>query len=384
MTEPVELDIRLERLRALEGTKWARDGADFWPAWVADTDITPPQVVIDAVRPLVDRADFGYPRPSAPALADAFAAFSLAEHGWEPDPERLQVFDSSLQAIELALWLDTEPGDGVVLFTPIYPPFIKAVEATGRRIVDCPLDPDGWRLDPDRLAAAIDDTTRVILLCNPHNPTGRVFDRAELAAIAAVAEAHDLLVISDEIWSGLVHPGAAHLPFPLVGDAAAARTMTVSSASKSFNLAGMRCAIAHLGDAGIEQAFRGLPPHALGAVSVFGASASLAAWTSGRPYLDAVRSHLDVVRHHLARRLSADLPDVGWQLPEATYLAWLDFRALGLGPDPAALLKEQAKVVLSPGPDFGPLGNGFARLNFATSTAIVDELIERIAATVHA
>ncbi len=376
----VELAISLERLRSLQGAKWARDGADYWPAWVADTDITPPAEATAAIQRLVDRSDFGYGIRSGDALNEAFASFMDAEHGWRPDVERLQTFSNVLQAIEMTLHLHTEPGDGVVLFTPIYPPFIAGVESGGRRVVDCLLDEaSGWRLDAERLESVIDDTTTVILLCNPHNPTGRIFDRGELEAIAAVAERHDLLVIADEVWSGLTHPGKEHLVFSQISEAAADRTVTVGSASKSFNLAGVRCAIAHLGHPGVEAAYAALPSHILGGLNVFGSAATLAVWTEGRPYLDAVRSHLTMMRDHVARRIADDLPGVRWQIPEATYLAWLDFRPAGLGPDPAEVLVERAKVVLSPGPTFGVHGTGFARLNFATSVEIIDTILDRIA-----
>ncbi len=375
----VELEISLDRLRSLQGSKWSRYGPDAWPAWVADTDITPPQVATDAVMALAEKSDFGYGRPPADELGLAFAEFVESEHGWRPDLERLQPFSNVLQAIEMTLWLHTRPGDGVVLFTPIYPPFIAAVESGGRRVVDCRLDPDGYRLDPDRLAAVIDPGTKVVLLCNPHNPTGRIFDRSELEAIAEVAEAHDLLVISDEVWSGLTHPGPSHVPFPTIGDEAAARTVTIGSGSKSFNLAGLRCAVAHLGHQGVRDELARLPTHILGGINVFGAAATIAVWNEGLPYLRAVRSHLTVVRDHLAQRVADDLPGVDWQLPEATYLAWLDFRDTGLGPDPAAVLQDRAGVILSPGPNFGVHGDGFARFNFATSIEIVDTLVDRIA-----
>jgi cysteine-S-conjugate beta-lyase len=248
----------------------------------------------------------------------------------------------------------------------------------GRTLVDCPLDADaGWRLDADRLAAAIDERTRVILLCSPHNPTGRVFNEAELAAVAEVAARHDLLVISDEIWADLTHPGAAFSPFASIGEAAASRTVTVGAASKAFSIAGLRCAVAHIGDARVAEGLAALPDHLLGAVGSPGAEATLAAWTQGEPWLEETRHHLTSQRDHLAGRLAAELPEVGFALPEATYLAWLDLRALGLGDDPARWLLEHARVALSSGPDFGPHGAGFARLNFATTRGILDEIVDR-------
>ncbi len=380
---PVQLEISLERMRSLQGVKWARDGADYWPAWVADTDITPPAVATAAIQRIAQQSDFGYGPRLGDDLGEAFASFTELEHGWRPDVGRLQTFSNVLQAIEMTLHLHTKPGDGIVLFTPIYPPFIAGVESGGRRVVDCLLDEaEGWRLNVERLESVIDETTSAILLCNPHNPTGRIFDRSELEAIAAVAEQHDLLVISDEVWSGLVHPGKEHLAFPLVSEEAANRTVTIGSASKSFNLAGVRCAIAHLGHPEVEAAYAALPTHILGGLNVFGSAATLAVWTEGRPYLDAVRSHITMMRDHVARRIANDLPAVRWQVPESTYLAWLDFRHAGLGPDPAAVLMERGKVVLSPGPTFGIHGTGFARLNFATSVQIVDTILDRIAETI--
>jgi cystathionine beta-lyase len=284
-----------------------------------------------------------------------------------------------MQVVTIAVWLQTKPGDGIVVFTPVYPPFLGTVEKTGRRIVECPLDADnGWALDPERLSAAIDPTTTAILLCNPHNPTGRAFTRDELAAIAEVAERHDLLVISDEIWADLRHGDVAHIPMALLGDEVAARTLTINAASKSFNLAGLRCAIAHIGHPGLAEAIAAVPAHVFGAVGSPGAEASLAAWTKGAPWLAETRIHLTAQRDHLAARLAAELPEVGFSLPEATYLAWLDLRALELDDDPAKQLLETARVALSSGLDFGPRGKGFARLNFATTRQILDEILDRI------
>ncbi|MDH3301376.1 MAG: aminotransferase class I/II-fold pyridoxal phosphate-dependent enzyme, partial [Acidimicrobiia bacterium] len=273
-------------------------------------------------------------------------------------------------------------GDGVVLLTPVYPPFIDAVTSVQRRIIDVPLDRSaGWRLDPERLEAAIDDRTRVLLLCHPHNPTGRVFDDVERAAIAKVVIDHDLLLISDEVWADLTHPGVTHRPMALE-PGLSGRTLTVTSASKAFNLAGLRCAVAHVDHDGVAKQMEALPDHFLGAVSIPGAVASLTAWTEGGAWLDGTRSYLTARRDQLAARLAAEAPDVGLSIPEATYLAWLDLRAFDLGPDPSRVLLEKAAVALNPGTDFGANGDGFVRLNFATSTEILDEIIDRLVGVV--
>jgi cystathionine beta-lyase len=368
----------ISELRQLTGVKWSRYGHDVVPAWVADMDVRPPACVIEAVGDLAARGDFGYSRQVYDLLPETFARWQLDHHGWSVDPGRVRRFCDVLHAIDVALWLHTEPGDGVVLLTPIYPPFLTALTGARLRLIDVPLDPDGWRLDPDRLRRSIDDRTRAVLVCNPHNPTGRVFGTGELRAIAEVAIEHDLLILCDEVWADLVHPGAAHVPMATLGDDVHARTVTISSASKAFNTAGLRCAVAEIGDRRLAERLDALPAHLLGAVSTPGAAAAIAAWTGGGAWLASARRHLTARRDQLARRLAAELPAVGFGLPDATYLAWLDFRPMGLGPDPAQRLLELGRVALSSGLDFGPGGQGFARMNFATSDAILDELVRRI------
>ncbi|MDR3685470.1 MAG: PatB family C-S lyase [Coriobacteriia bacterium] len=369
----------IDRLRSLTCAKWNWHDEDVIPAWVADMDLPPVPAAVDAVRALVERGDFGYNMAAEFKLPEAFAEWQQTNHGWCPDTERVRVFCDVMQVVTITVWLQTKPGDGIVVFTPVYPPFLGTVEKTGRRIVECPLGADnGWALDPERLSAAVDETTTAILLCNPHNPTGRAFTRDELTAIADVAERHDLLVISDEIWADLRHGDVVHTPMALLGDEIAARTLTINAASKSFNLAGLRTAVAHIGHAGLAEAIAAVPSHVFGAVGSPGAEASLAAWTQGAPWLAQTRAHLTAQRDHLAARLAAELPEVGFTVPEATYLAWLDFRALELGDDPAKRLLETARVALSSGLDFGHRGTGFARLNFATTQQILDEILDRI------
>lgn len=369
-----------QRLRSLTSAKWTWYPDDVIPAWVADMDFEPAPVAVAAARALLDRGDLGYNFAAAARIPDAFAQRQERRYGWAPDPDRVSLFCDVMQAVETTLWLHTSPGDGVVLLTPVYPPFFKAIEQCGCEVVDVPLERHGWRVDADVLAAAIEPSTRVICLCNPHNPTGRAFTRDELAAIADVAEEHDLLVISDEIWADLSYGSASHIPFASLSDEAAARTVTVTAASKAFNLAGMRCAVAHIGHAGFAEKLAELPDHVLGGVSSLGAEATLAAWQHGDEWLAETVARLQANRDHVAERLGRELPDVRFTVPEATYVAWLDFSAMGLGEEPAAMLLDEARVALSRGLDFGPHGGGFARLNFATTPAVLDEIIDRLVA----
>lgn len=373
------LAAELARMKELSGIKWTKYGSDVLPAWVADMDLAPPPAVVERLRTLIDRGDLGY-ATYADDLPAAFIGWQERHHGWSPRVEGLRIFTSVLHAIEVIIWNATERGDGIVTFTPVYHPFLHAIADSGRRLVDVPLDPDGWRLDPERLAAAIDPGTRIILLCNPHNPTGRVFDRDELDAIADVAERHDLLVISDEIWADLTFDRSHAVLAEVAGDRLAGRLITLGSASKSFSLAGMRCAVAHVDHRPLLQRLAEMPTHLIGAPSTLGVAATLAAWTpAGEAWLDHTRQLLRERRAQLTDRVGRDLPGVRNEAPEGTYLAWLDFRKAGLGGNPSRWLLEHARVALSPGPQFGTGGDGWARLNFATTPAILDQIIDRIA-----
>ncbi len=382
----VALGDDLVRLRALDSVKWSRYPADVLPCWIADMDLPTAPVVTEAVRAIVDRRDFGYSFGATDALPEAWHSWLSRRHGWSPGAEGLRLFTDVLQAVELALWAGTEPDDGVVLLTPVYPPFFRCISSAGRRAVDCPLDPGTWHIDPERLEAAvtgpIDGSGRVsaILMCNPHNPTGRAFTTEELSAVAEVARRHDLLVISDEIWADIVFPGARHIPFESLPATEGVRVVTATAASKAFNIAGLRCAVGHISDPCIEARVAALPDHLLGAVATPGAAAALAALTEGEAWLAETMRFLVEQRDHFAARVAAKLPDARMAMPEATYLAWLDLRAYGLGDDPAAWLLEHARVALNPGPDFSEHGHGFVRLNFATTRAVLDEAVERIAA----
>jgi cystathionine beta-lyase len=375
------LSVSYERVRSRAGVKWSRYGPDVLAGWVADMDFDPPQPALDAIRGHVDRGDLGY-GPFARDLAPVYVDWQARQHGWTPEVGKVRPFTSALHALEVALWNVTEPGDGVVVFTPIYFPFLDAIAGSGRRRVEASLDPNGWRLDPDRLDAAIDDTTRVILFCNPHNPTGRVFDAEEIAAVADVAERHDLVVVTDEIWGELTH-GSRHRPLALCDERFAGRLVTLGSASKTFNTAGLRTAVAHVDHAPLERALDTMPSHMQGSPSTLGIVGTIAAWTECDAWLAAARRTITARRDQLAARLAADLPTVGFDIPQATYLAWLDFSATDLGADPSRYLLEHAGVALSEGPRFGTGGAGYARLNFATSAAILDEMIDRIAEAVH-
>jgi len=260
------------------------------------------------------------------------------------------------------------------------------VRDTQRRLENSPLVDDGkrWSIDFDRLRATPRDV-RALLLCHPHNPTGRAFGRAELTELAALAIERDWVVLSDEIHADLTYAGQSFIPFASLGPEVAERTVTFSSASKAFNIAGLRCAVAHFGTRELLARFQTvIPPHARGGIGILAQHATVAAWREGDGWLDRARLQLDRSRHQLLERLGQLLPEVKVHLPEATYLAWLDLRALDLPPSPSEFFREKAQVALSDGVYFGPGFEGYSRLNFATSSALLDQLVERMAAAVRA
>lgn len=378
-----ELDeLDLEWLHAKPGVKWHRYGPDVLPAWVADMDFPTPPAVRAALVAAVEGGDLGYPAwHGGTPLRAAFAERMAARYGWEADPARVRELTDVIQGLQLVLHLASAPGDGVALHTPAYPPFLSSITEMGRRLVALPMEDtaEGWRFDAERAEAAIVAAhCRVLVLVNPHNPTGRVLARSELEALAEIAERHDLVVVSDEIHAELAMAPASHVPFASLGEDAASRTVTLTSATKAFNLAGIRCALAHVGPDAVLAARDREPSNLYGQPSNLSVVATLAAWREGGPWAGEVAARLSANRELLVRRLAGELPSVRLHPPEGTYLAWLDLRAFDLGDDPAVPLLATARVALGHGPDFGPGGAGFARCNFATSSAVLGEILDRL------
>jgi cystathionine beta-lyase len=301
--------------------------------------------------------------------------------------ERIEVLVDVVQGLFVCLETFTAPGEGVVVQTPVYPPFLMAVADTSRRLVRNGLvrGSAGFEMDLEALRGAIDRETRVLMLCNPQNPTGRVFTREELEALAEVVLEHDLVVLSDEIHADLTYPGVVHVPFASLASELAERTVTLHSATKAFNIAGLRCAVAAFGSEALQQRFHSMPRKLRGGLDSFGAAATRIAWRECQPWLAELMTYLDGNRQRIAGFLAERLPAVGHVPPEATYLAWLDCRGLELpGASPFEFFLEHALVAGQDGARFGPDGEGWLRLNFATSRAVLDEALERMANAVDA
>jgi cysteine-S-conjugate beta-lyase len=380
-----EFALSVESLRARRGIKWRRFPESVLPAWVADMDFGVAEPVQRAVERVVEQRDYGYPeRDRVDRLDAAFAVRMRQRFGWEVDPALVLPIVDLIQGTIAAVLAFSEPGDGVALQTPAYPPFLTSIDDTARRRVVNPLVEDGARLriDVPGLEAALDRRTRILLLCNPHNPSGRVLDREELEAIARLACDRDLIVLSDEIHCDLVYPGHRHVPLGTLGDDVAARTITINSATKGFNIAGLRCGVMHFGSGTLRERFRrAFPDRLMGAVGAIGVDATVAAWRAGQPWVDRVMRRLHANRDRVAAWAAEQAPAIRHHPPEATYLAWLECPGLdGRAADAYEFFLREAHVGLSRGEEFGPGGERCVRLNFATSPEILDELLERMAA----
>ncbi|MCG5219851.1 aminotransferase class I/II-fold pyridoxal phosphate-dependent enzyme [Streptosporangium soli] len=380
MNDRFRLDApTFDTIGSRQGLKWAQTEPGVIPAWVADMDFPTAPAIVEAVTAAA--TDLTYPswldEPTAGPLATAFAERMEQRYGWSPDPGHVRAYSDINQSLQVILHLLTRPGDSVAIHVPAYHPFLDTLTEMGRPPLAIPMNPDGgsWSFDAERLDAELaNGRCRVLLLVNPHNPTGHAFTGAELTALAELAVRHDLLVLADEIHADLIFAPGVHLPFAtLVPE----RTITLTSATKAFNLGGLRCSVAHVGSPTARRVLAEQPAFLYGTTHVLGVAATVAAWRLGDPWLEEVLTVLDRNRRLIAERLPER---VGYRVPDATYLAWLDLTAQDLPEDPAEFIRREAKVLLSPGPLYGPGGDGHARLNFATSAPILDEALTRISA----
>ncbi|MFR9780442.1 MalY/PatB family protein [Micromonospora sp. MS34] len=384
--------LTLDELRQRTSVKWRMHPPDVLPLWVAELDVPLAPPVADALRRAIDIGDTGYGHGTA--YAEALGDFAARRWGWHDfRVDHTTVVPDVMMGIVEILRLVTDPGDAVVVNSPVYPPFYAFAGHAGRQVIEAPLGPD-LRID----RAALDDAFHraracgrrpAFLLCNPHNPTGVVHRRDELEAVAELAGRHGLRVISDEIHAPLVLPGAHFTPYLTV--AGAENAFALTSASKAWNLAGLKAALAVAGPQAVADLDR-MPEEVGHGPSHLGVIAHTAAFRAGGQWLDLLLDGLDANRTLLETLLAKQLPSVTYHRPEGTYLAWLDCTALGIatgqpagGPGvasdiagPARMFLDRARVALSSGHVFGTGGAGFVRLNFGTSPAILTEAVTRM------
>ncbi|QNP68107.1 pyridoxal phosphate-dependent aminotransferase [Streptomyces roseirectus] len=374
--------LTLEQLRRRTSMKWRTYPRDVLPLWVAEMDVPLAEPVARALTDAVALGDTGY--PVGTAYAEALAGFAGKRWGWEGlEVGRTAIVPDVMMGVVEMLKLVSGPGDAVVVNSPVYTPFYQFVGNADRVVVEAPLTEEG-RIDPGVLEETFSRVRAgggrpVYLLCSPHNPTGTLHTAAELASVAELARAYGVRVVADEIHAPIVAAGARFVPYLSVPGARDG--LSLMSASKAWNLAGLKAAVAVAGpEAGADLAR--LPEEVSHGPSHLGVIAHTAALRDGGDWLDAVLAGLDDNRRLLTRLLAEHLPGVRYAPARATYLAWLDCRALDLGDDPAGVFLERGRVALSSGPAFGTGGAGHVRLNLATSPEILTEAVRRMASAV--
>jgi cystathionine beta-lyase len=374
------IDLQVPDLATLHqrrSEKWSEHEPDVLASTVAEMDFPLAPELSAALHAAIDRHDLGYTPPTGTQLPAAFADFARRRLGWAVDQDQISLVpDVMAGLIELCRVL-VEPGHQVAFFTPAYPPFFNELPQARVELVQLSLGP-GYVVDLDGLEAALVGGVRALVLANPHNPTGRVLPRAELEQIAELCASYDCWVLADEIHAPLVLHGATHTPWLEVSDAAREYGIALSSASKAFNVAGLKAALMITASDRARAAAERVP-QLTDRVGILGVIAAEAGFTYGDRWLNALLDQLAANRQLLGDLLTAELPKIKWTPPEASYLAWLDFRALGLGEDPAQAFLTHGHLALSAGLNYGPEGAGFARLNFGTSPEHVTEAVRRMA-----
>ena len=364
--------------------KWRTYPADVLPAFVAEMDFTVAEPIREAITAALAIGDTGYPHIGE--LGEAFASFAGKRLGWTPRSDWVFAVPDVMTGIVEVLLATTPHDSGIVINPPVYGPFFLRIGFIGRRVVEAPLrrlSDGGYDLDLDALDQVLArPDVSAYLLCSPHNPLGIVWSREQLAAVAGLCQRHDVQLLVDEIHAPLTMPEARFVPFGAVDHPMAERAYVFSSASKGWNIAGLKCGVAVAGSTQGAEVLAERWEALL--CSHLGLLASVAAFTQAESWLDAVVAQIDENRDVLAAQLRERLPGVGYVPGSATFLAWLDCRTLGLGDDPAAAFLERGRVALSPGLDFGEQGAGFARLNIGTSPELIAEAVRRMATAVPA
>ena len=376
--------LPLDQLRQRSSTKWQKYPPEVLPLFVAETDYALAPAITDVLARAVQLGDTGY-TPPEPGVREAFVEFSRRRFAWEVDPALVFWTGDVMMGVVEILRRVIAPGERVVVMTPVYPPFFDTVEEAGGVVERVPLarTEGGWEIDLLAVEAALAGGARAVLLCNPHNPTGTVHTRESLAALADIATGFGATVISDEIHGPLAHDGHTFIPFLDASPTAADVGYAVTSASKTYNLAGLKCAVMVAGGPAQAKVLRSLPDEVEWRTGLFGALANVAAYSAeSDAWLDSLLAALGENRRLLADLLAEHLPDARFLPPQAGFLAWVDVSAYGWGDNPAPRIRREAKVALHHGPLFGEEGVGHVRINFGCSPELLTEAVRRVGALV--
>jgi cysteine-S-conjugate beta-lyase len=371
----------LHTLRRRTSEKWRTYPDDVLPMFVAETDFPLAPAIKSALHEAIELGDTGYVNPHDTGAFDALAKFATQRWAWSPQPERMGITTDVSVVIVESLRRVIKPGDSVIINPPIYPPFYDMVPEAGGQVKEVPLltDGTGFALDLDGIDHALVDGARGILLCSPHNPVGLVHTREQLAELSRIVERRGGFVISDEIHAPLTHHDSTFVPYLSVSDEARAHGISALSASKAFNLAGLKCAFFVAECDSLTALINSLPEEVTFRTGLFGLIATREGFARGREWLDGTIRAIENNFALLGEQLAEKLPQVRMAKPDASYLAWLDMSGLGWGNDPAKIALETGKVALARGPSFGSPGVGHARMNLGCAPDTVVEAVDRLA-----
>lgn len=381
--------VDIAELQTHKSEKWRAFPSDVLPLPVAEMDFPVAAPIRKALIEMVNKSDLGY-LGAIPEMGTAFAGFAERRFGWRPDPSQIRIAADVGVGIVEVLRVITEPGDKILLNSPVYPNFWTWANETHLEIVDVSLhrseeevNGSPWHLDWAGIEAAYASGIKVHLICNPHNPLGRVYTRDELERLVKLAKAHNVIIISDEIHSPLTFAEQKFTPFLSLGEDARALGITVTAASKGWNIAGLKCAIIVTENEAMHERLNAIAPATHYRASLLGAFATVAAFEEGEAWLDQLMVQLDFNRKLVVDLVGEKLPLAKTHMPHCSYLAWIDFSGYQIEGEPFTHLLEEAKVAFVPGVRFGEEFSSFVRLNFATSPEIITEAINRVARTLH-
>jgi cystathionine beta-lyase len=367
-------------IRHADSAKWKYYDEDVLPLWVADMDFRSPNPVIRALHERVEHGVFGYgwdPRELREVIVDRLQRL----YDWRVSPEALVFFPGVVTAFNLVCHAFGSRGDGVLLQTPVYSPMLYAPAGAGLTNDEMELTrrPGGrYEIDFDLFEQAISDRTRIFILCNPHNPVGRVFRREELAQMADICLGRNILICSDEIHCDLVFEGSQHLPIATLAPEVADQTITLMAPSKTFNVPGLKCSLAIVENPELRKTLKETHTGLVHGINVLGSAAALAAYRDGQQWLDEVLAYLEANLDLLEDYVEAHLPGISMSRPEGTYLAWLSCQKAGIPGNPHEFFLKEARVAMNDGARYGQGGEGFVRLNFACPRWRLTEALDRM------
>lgn len=385
MTNNYDFDQNIDRSRS-DSLKWRYYQDDVLPMWVADMDFRSPEPVIRALKERVEHGIFGYPQSitgkpdELPELRQLIIERLETMYNWQIEPQDILFLPGVVKGFNLACHALATPDEALLIQTPVYAPILHAAETTGIQHQEMELSRqvDGsYNVDWEAFEASFSPQTRVFILCNPHNPVGKVFRQDELERFAEICLQRGVVICSDEIHNDLIFSGHRHIPIACLGPEVAQNTITLMAPSKTYNLPGLQCSIAIIQNQNLRERYLAARKGLLPWVNLMGLVAAEAAYRDGQDWLDQLMIYLEANRDYLYEYVQSELPDIKMGKPEGTYLAWLDCRQTGIEGNAYKFFLEKGRVAFNEGESFGRGGEGFVRLNFGCTRSTLKEALER-------